>query len=309
MLETASYPVAATPNKTDCKVEKGQLNLSVASVSPAIAKLPSSRVVVESDPESESAENTEKEEEPVGPLPPPLLILDLNGCILYREYVPGSPRIIKPRPYVDELFEYVSSNHPKNDKAPNWELMIWSSAMSRNVDTMLAAMKITIRPRLVATKPTRRGLSFANNRLNDISNYLDSLKIDQSTTESEEMTKKSVQRTVLDVWNRDTLDLPPEDYGRKVQTTKDLRKVWNQFSWTDPNTGDKLNWGAHNTVIVDDTPDKLSLQPNNLCLVEEFKGDPEDKGILDLIDTLKSIRDKPNIAEALKKLREKKTTS
>jgi hypothetical protein len=66
-----------------------------------------------------------------------------------------------------------------------------------------------------------------------------------------------IPRRVLDIWSRSQLDLSSEDYSRKVATTKDLRKVWDSFSWTDPESGEELKWGAHNTVIVDDSPDKL----------------------------------------------------
>ncbi|KZT59635.1 hypothetical protein CALCODRAFT_181240 [Calocera cornea HHB12733] len=66
------------------------------------------------------------------------------------------------------------------------------------------------------------------------------------------------------VWARDTLGLPAHDYNRKVQTTKDLEKVWKNI----PSPWDPL-FSALNTILLDDSPLKAHLQPHNhLPLIE-----------------------------------------
>ncbi|KAH9466263.1 hypothetical protein Pst134EA_000141 [Puccinia striiformis f. sp. tritici] len=283
------------------RVVNEKLSLSITSELPSAASVKP----VQPAPETKTKPTVE-EEASTKPSPPPLLILDLNGCLLYRQYQPGRPKAIHPRPHIQELFQYAlgppsdQGKHGQANHNQNWEVLIWSSAQSKNVDLMCKAINVSKR-----VQTPKRAHS---NGLDDISNRLDSLNIHGRKAGDSEKAGP-IPRHVLDIWNRSQLDLSSEDYSRKVSTTKDLRKIWDRLSWTDPESGKEFKWSAHNTVIVDDSPDKLSLQPDNLCMINEFSGDSDDKALLQLIDKLKSLRNATDIPEAIKKLNEEAKTS
>lgn len=313
MLTTTSQPLPIHPH-TDARVDHGQdlIPNQISRAEPPSSP-PSDPSLQPSllDPPTPSGPPDQKKR------PPPLLILDLNGCLVHRQFSSGLKTII-PRPHLNQLFDYIfhrphpppnslDDDHPHQsiDSPPNWEVVIWSSAQPQNVERMLEAIHLSKRPppsKSIGSQPLRRpATKDLNNQLNDISNRLNSLDIGHNTPTS---ARKSVPppRQVLDVWDRSMMDLSSQDYNRKVQTTKDLSKLWAKLKWTDPKSAQSIPWGPHNTVIVDDSPDKLSLQPDNLCTIEEFTGSKDDRALIDLIEKLKSIRDHTNIPEALQNL-------
>lgn len=86
------------------------------------------------------------------------------------------------------------------------------------------------------------------------------------------------------VLSRDSCDPVP---GPGFKTVKDLRKVW------------KIHpdlWGPHNTIILEDSPDKIALQPENLFLITEYLANApdgkDDRELLRVIDHLRELRSK-----------------
>lgn len=70
---------------------------------------------------------------------------------------------------------------------------------------------------------------------------------------------------LLDVWARDKMGLTPMQYSKKVQTTKDLRKIWSKHK----------AHSAKSTLLLDDSPAKAFYQPNNhICLLEYIRTPP-----------------------------------
>ncbi|OAV94090.1 hypothetical protein PTTG_02897 [Puccinia triticina 1-1 BBBD Race 1] len=305
MLQAAQQQLPVSAKNPGQKLENEKLSLSVASEAPSATDIKLAQPA-QPAPKTETKPAVE-EQPPIKPSPPPLLILDLNGCLLYREYQPGRPKIIHPRPHLHDLFQYAlgppadQGKHSQGSQKQNWEVLIWSSAQPKNVQLMCNAIEVQKRPKL-----SNRGQRAT--QLEDISNQLGSLKINHGEAEGSKKAEL-IPRRVLDIWDRNQLDLSSVDYGRKVSTTKDLRKIWDRLSWTDPESGKELKWDAHNTVIVDDSPDKLSLQPGNLCMISEFSGDSSDKSLLELVEKLKSLRNASDIPEAIKKLNEKATAT
>lgn len=89
-------------------------------------------------------------------------------------------------------------------------------------------------------------------------------------------------RPLAFVWSREKCDPVP---GPGYKTIKDLEKVW------------KLHpdlWGPHNTVIIEDSPDKIALQPHNLFLISEYlahaPNSKDDAELLRVINHLNSMR-------------------
>ncbi|KAG8880883.1 hypothetical protein FRB98_004687 [Tulasnella sp. 332] len=147
---------------------------------------------------------------PVSTTNPKLLILDLNGTLVYR-----SPRnrrqnrVITPRPYMEPFTRYVTH------EGSGLQTMIWSSAQPVNVEKMARACF------------------------------------------GEEGVKN-----LKAIWARDTLGLSQRDYGRKVQTVKDLNLVWKKLPFT-----------ALDTILLDDSRLKAHLQPYNHLILTEYDSD------------------------------------
>ncbi|KAF5350130.1 hypothetical protein D9756_009123 [Leucocoprinus leucothites] len=191
-----------------------------------------------------------------------LLVLDLNGTLVYRsphrswhdrlpgragggtaatkddvyaQFDPSQPRPLRtahPRPYLTSFRNYLF--HPITKR---WlDTMVWSSAQPHSVNDMVEKCFGDRKGELIA------------------------------------------------IWARDRLGLGANDYGRKVQTTKDLNKPWSELNSipiepsvdSGPSTDSssapsplKREHSAKTTLLLDDSPLKAHLQPyNHLCLKE-----------------------------------------
>lgn len=204
-----------------------------------------------------------------------LLVLDLNGTLLYRlrpqsrpfrstyqiysDASPAPSRTTYPRPYLPSFRQYLF--HPVTRR---WlDVMVWSSAQPHSVRDML---------RLCF--PREEG--------------------QPAPTETGPPAFRTDDRFFA-VWARDTLGLSQADYSRKVQTTKNLEKVWTETSSRIPpppellpilHTSDDNDISSNSesnsspvdlehthsslsTLLLDDSPLKARLQPwNHLCVQE-----------------------------------------
>ncbi|KAG6834389.1 hypothetical protein H0H93_009958 [Arthromyces matolae] len=69
--------------------------------------------------------------------------------------------------------------------------------------------------------------------------------------------------SLLRVWARDRMSLPPEQYRQKVSTVKNLEKVWFELR--------SLRHSLYSTLLMDDSADKAKLQPYNHLIVPEYQ--------------------------------------
>ncbi|KAI9275352.1 HAD-like domain-containing protein [Sporodiniella umbellata] len=95
------------------------------------------------------------------------------------------------------------------------------------------------------------------------------------------------------MWDRTSLGLSPGQYQSKVQTVKDLDKVWAYFGYS------KFN--PMNTIMIDDSADKLVLQPYNVIHPSEFEHGATsflssgDSQLIQIVEYLKKARYQSNI--------------
>lgn len=83
---------------------------------------------------------------------------------------------------------------------------------------------------------------------------------------------------LVDVWDRSSLGLTPEQMKAKFSTVKDLSQIWRELRYIPhastsvpcvPNPASKeairkINrWSQLDTILIDDTPSKAALQPYN----------------------------------------------
>lgn len=245
-------------------------------------------------------------------LPPPLLILDLNGSLIYRPKFKDGEKRPDPiiRPNLSEFFNYIFGKELMGlNEYPNWEVMIWSSAQGKNVGIMCDLLGIQKREKRFERFQSQSPQHRYSTRSKGLLDKLESLEL-QANDEPSKTLPKLVdpmnnqnlkrKRSVLDIWDRSQMNLKPKDFDRKVSTTKDLNSIWKSIKYFDPYTQKEYSYGPKNTIIIDDSPEKLSLQPYNLCQIKEFNGDLNDDSLLEIIKTLKEIKPQSNFSSYLK---------
>jgi len=80
-----------------------------------------------------------------------------------------------------------------------------------------------------------------------------------------------------------------DDYGSGYHWIKDLKKV------------KRLGFKLEQTIMVDDTPSMLERQYGNLVPIKRFKGEPEDRELLKLMEYLMLLKSEPNIRKLEKR--------
>ncbi|KAG8901183.1 hypothetical protein FRB99_005492 [Tulasnella sp. 403] len=91
------------------------------------------------------------------------------------------------------------------------------------------------------------------------------------------------------VWARDTLGLTEEQYATKVQTLKDLSKIWN-----------RLPYSPFDTILIDDSPLKARLQPYNHLVLKDYdqalhRSPIPDETLLAVVGILSEIAQQSNV--------------
>ncbi|KAF9548634.1 hypothetical protein EC957_005873 [Mortierella hygrophila] len=163
-----------------------------------------------------------------------LVVLDLNGTLFYR--AKNNKRNVTPRPHLHAFLDFIFEH---------CKVMVWSSAQPHSVDAML-------------------NCGFGN-RVS---------KLDR-------------------VWTRNHFRLPEHDYNKKVLTIKDLEFIWDAIKAEKTGAAAKGASTAAatvvdckkaleeqpevfdqtNTVLIDDSFDKVQLQPYNGVQLLDFDED------------------------------------
>ena len=215
-----------------------------------------------------------------------LLILDLNGTLLYRPRNPSKPRYVDMRqasavpvvrPHLDIFLKYIFSH---------FDVMIWSSAQPKNVNSMIDAVM-----------------------------------------------NRRQKKMLLDIWARDTLGLSQEEYNKKSVVFKDLERVFKrqpsqtrkknsqkvametsgglvdviddvQEDVAEEEDGRQTRWDITNTILLDDSLVKASLQPYNHIYIPEFmglqNGGDQDDALQQVIGYLEELRYQGDVARFIK---------
>ncbi|ODO09300.1 hypothetical protein I350_02900 [Cryptococcus amylolentus CBS 6273] len=171
---------------------------------------------------------------------PKLLVLDLNGALVYRRRSSGATPL--PRPYLCCFLEYLFLPEPDHADSPRpWEVFVWSSAQPHNVRAMVEAC-------------------FGQK-------WIEGVWEDQTETSVDAM--KAGEGRLIGVWARDKMGLSGQDYSRKVQTTKNLNLVIDHLNQT-THFNQPLSFSQKTTVLLDDSPLKAVLQPWSQIVIPEF---------------------------------------
>ncbi|WVW79756.1 hypothetical protein I302_101726 [Kwoniella bestiolae CBS 10118] len=177
---------------------------------------------------------------------PKLLVLDLNGALVYRNRSSSSEgRNSHPRPYLQSFLEYLFLPDRQSKRGKRgWEVFVWSSAQPHNVRGMVES---AFGPRFI------EGIW------------------EEESEEGRSAREQEGEGRLLGVWARDKMGLRSGDYSRKVQTTKDLRKVLDHLRHP-PHDSPQPPWefDEKRIVLLDDSPLKAIYQPFNQLVIPEF---------------------------------------
>ncbi|KAL7419803.1 hypothetical protein Q5752_005719 [Cryptotrichosporon argae] len=169
---------------------------------------------------------------------PKLLVLDLNGALVHRSAHTGNQRKSYPRPYLRCFLEYLFLPDPPGTEyeegARPWNVFVWSSAQPHNVRRMVE---------------DTFGHDFVWGVWEEEDEVAKAARLERG------------EGRLLGVWARDMMGLASHDYNRKVQTTKDLRKV---IAHLDDRFDEKT------TVLLDDSPLKAVQQPWSQIVIPEY---------------------------------------
>ncbi|KAK6906945.1 hypothetical protein I203_100934 [Kwoniella mangroviensis CBS 8507] len=180
---------------------------------------------------------------------PKLLVLDLNGALVFRNRSSSADgRNSHPRPYLQSFLEYLflpDLNSKRGGRG--WEVFVWSSAQPHNVRGMVES---AFGPRFI------EGIW------------------EEEAANTKSAREQEGEGRLLDVWARDKMGLTDNDYSRKVQTTKDLRKVLDHLRHLSSDTNQPLwDFDEKRIVLLDDSPLKAIYQPFNQLVIPEFGKD------------------------------------
>lgn len=263
---------------------------------------------IRQSPRSSYLEAAEKPSKRISKMKEPekkLLLLDLNGTLLYRvkktREASGKPI---PRPFLKAFLEYClgSSSQPEVEGTED------SSTSSTATNTHGGALGTHFHSLQLSPGPDEASEQAAEAEPHSRSQGAYELIVWSSAQPANVdsmllATLNPQQRArLLRVWARDTL-VPQRFYFHKVQTTKDLEVVWHALNLqseerlraderdaqdaSEPDDSAEEGelgaaskaallaeetgpWNATNTLLLDDTPDKARLQPFNHLLVTEF---------------------------------------
>lgn len=180
-------------------------------------------------------------------MPSPLLVvLDLNKVLLCRSKSSrAASRRPAIRPYLSLFLSFLF-----RPRSP-FTVFVWSSARPANVSALVQQCGLGLplpKPQPSLAAPQARDT--LAKLLEDLNLQKDSVfQKSQPKAEAAVETKKSAVREqprLAGLWTRDHMGLSAEQYGQKVDTVKDLSKIWAEFP----------RFHKNNTVLLDDSASK-----------------------------------------------------
>ncbi|KAK0513008.1 hypothetical protein JMJ35_005025 [Cladonia borealis] len=177
---------------------------------------------------------------------PLLLVLDLNGTLLYRNrnHSPGKPH---PRPSLTPFLTYALTHH---------RVLIWSSAKPHNVHSLCSHL---------FTPPQRSLLLGIWAR--------DTLGLTPAQYKDRVQVYKNLDR----IWNDESLPQPPQTQSQTQSQSQTQAQAQSQSQSQSVGEGQQ-HWGQHNTLLIDDSALKASAQPYNHIEIPEFVKGGEKEG-------------------------------
>ncbi|KAI5780331.1 hypothetical protein DFH27DRAFT_529681 [Peziza echinospora] len=190
-----------------------------------------------------------------------LIILDLNGALLFRNKNARNTMSSHPtlRPHLAGFLEYLFAN---------FSVMVWSSAQPQNVKAMVqAAFSKEQRDKLVAVWGR------------------DTLGLTQKQVYMKVVVYKNLDR----VWAAKLGQRPKKEKIEGEEANTDAIEVTPTQSESAP----EIVWSQNNTILIDDSVVKATSQPYNHVLITEYTNPREqanDTALMEVMGYLDEIR-------------------
>ncbi|PVF94561.1 hypothetical protein CPB86DRAFT_637683 [Serendipita vermifera] len=226
--------------------------------------------------------NSKNGNEPKDLLPRHLLVLDLNGTLLFRSkgYDPADKqRRLWRRPYLSCFVQYLAHERTRNgllevetDRKKKYFLIPESLPSEESAGAHSRKHRGKSKRKMEGNGQEIRD-QIADLKKN-IKKHPDKCKIlapldamiwssvqPQNLLRMVDASFGSSQSVLRACWTRDMLGLDSKGYHNKVQTTKNLERIW----WSS-----KDRYSKSGTLLLDDTSLKARLQPWNLLHISEY---------------------------------------
>ncbi|OKL57002.1 hypothetical protein UA08_07948 [Talaromyces atroroseus] len=179
---------------------------------------------------------------------PLLIILDLNGTLLYRKNKKFPPQFVR-RPALDYFLQRLTTRHA---------VMVWSSSQPETVNAICNRLFTEVQKEKLVTRWGR-----------------DKLGLD----ERQYYSKVQVYKELDKVWaDEDIQSTYPQN--RKLQTGRGIYNVLRRAPYTtydmEMSGATSRCWDQSNTVLIDDSTIKAAANPYNILEVPEFTNEPND---------------------------------
>lgn len=192
---------------------------------------------------------------------PLLVILDLNGTLLYRRRKVFPPKFIR-RPALNYFLERLTTRH---------EVMVWSSSRQDTVDAICDEIFSKLQKEKLVAKWSRDHLDLTPEQFNN---------------------KVQVYKVLEKVWADKAIQAK-----FPTKKTRSGKAAFNALRYT-PGLGElkemtgfmNKRWDQSNTVLIDDSTLKAAANPYNIIEVPEFTNVPNENDATVLKELLLKIR-------------------
>lgn len=248
-------PVPSVPGATDSKDEGSSASVSIKytsnKVEPPMIPLPLNSYL----------EQAAKEPLDLHFMQPLLVILDLNGTLLYRRRKAFPPKFTR-RPALNYFLERLTSRH---------EVMVWSSSRQDTVDAICGEIFSEAQKQKLVAKWSRDHLDLTKEQFNS---------------------KVQVYKVLEKVWA--DKDIQAKFPTKKTRSGKAafnaLRYATGLDEMTEMTGFLNKRWDQSNTVLIDDSTLKAAANPYNIIRVPEFTNVPNENDTTVLKELLLKIR-------------------
>jgi hypothetical protein len=248
-------PVLPAPAATNSKAEGSSASASIkyvhTKVEPPMTPLPMDSYL----------EQAAKEPLDLHFMQPLLVILDLNGTLLYRRRKVFPPKFTR-RPALNYFLERLTSRH---------EVMVWSSSRQDTVDAICDEIFSTVQKQKLVARWSRDHLDLTKEQFNN---------------------KVQVYKVLEKVWADQ--DIQAKFPTKKIRSGKAafnaLRYAPGLEEQTEMTGFLNKRWDQSNTVLIDDSTLKAAANPYNIIQVPEFTNVPNENDKTVLKELLLKIR-------------------
>lgn len=192
---------------------------------------------------------------------PLLVILDLNGTLLYRRRKVFPPKFTR-RPALNYFLERLTSRHI---------VMVWSSSRQDTVDAICEDIFSTVQKQKLAAKWSRNQLGLTPDQFNN---------------------KVQVYKELEKVWADPKIqaNFPTKKDRAGKAALNAIRYAPGLDEQTEMTGFLNKRWDQSNTVLIDDSTLKAAANPYNILQVPEFTNVPNDNDTTVLKELLLKIR-------------------